>query len=137
MEREKINMEQAFESACKLYFIEGLKAAILTDRDGVVLLKCISNLAPAKILDPFISTNFSIANNQASKLGLKHNNIIVSMYDLYQIVQLDQNPFIITIISDATSNTGIFMHLARQLKDITDPIVNTMQSNGHTISTHP
>ncbi|KAI9300306.1 mitogen-activated protein kinase [Cunninghamella echinulata] len=129
-------MEQAFESVCKRYFIEGLKAAILTDREGVVILKCISNEAPAKIADPFISTNFSIANNQASKLGLKQNNMIVSMYDLYQIIQLDHNPLIITIISDATSNTGIFMHLARQLKDMTEPVVNTMQSGGHIISTH-
>ncbi|CAO3614417.1 unnamed protein product [Cunninghamella echinulata] len=101
-------MEQAFE-------FKGLKAAILTDREGVVILK---------------------SNNQASKLGLKQNNMIVSMYDLYQIIQLDQNPLIITIISDATSNTGIFMHLARQLKDMTEPVVNTMQSGGHIISTH-
>ncbi|SAM02938.1 hypothetical protein [Absidia glauca] len=99
-------MEKVFETHCQTYFHEGLKAAFLTDRDGVIILKCISDDAPAKITDPLIPTNFAVANNQASKLGLKHNEMIVSMYGLYQLVQLDQNPMIITIISDANANTG-------------------------------
>lgn len=32
--------------------------------------------------------------------------MIVSMYGLYQLVQLDQNPMIITVVSDANANTG-------------------------------
>ncbi|KAI8085081.1 mitogen-activated protein kinase [Halteromyces radiatus] len=129
-------MEQTFESECQRYFHDGLKAAFLTDKDGVIILKSLSDDAPPKATDPLISTNFAVANNQASKLGLKHNEIIVSMYGLYQIVQLDQNPLIITIISDASANTGIFMHLARQLKKVTDPLVHLMQTGGHLTATH-
>ncbi|CAO3582699.1 unnamed protein product [Absidia cylindrospora] len=127
-------MERAFEAQCQSYLLDGLKAALLTDRDGVIILKCISEDAPPKITDPLIPTNFAVANNQASKLGLKHNEIIVSMYGLYQLVQLDQNPLIITIISDASANTGAFMQLARQLKIVTDPLVDLMQTGGHLTS---
>ncbi|KAI8331239.1 mitogen-activated protein kinase [Chlamydoabsidia padenii] len=128
-------MEKAFKTHCQAYLHEGLKAALLTDRDGVIILKCISDDAPAKITDPVIPTNFAVANNQASKLGLKHNEMIISMYELYQLIQLDQNPMIITIISDANANTGVFMHLARELKSMTEPLVELMQT-GHLISTH-
>lgn len=33
-------MEKVFETHCQAYFHEGLKAAFLTDRDGVIILKC-------------------------------------------------------------------------------------------------
>ncbi|KAI8067917.1 Ragulator complex protein LAMTOR3, partial [Gongronella butleri] len=99
-------MQQSFVASCQPYFHQGLKAALLTDRDGVVVLKALSEDAPDKVLDPLLVTNFSISHDQANKLGLERNQMIVSMFDLYQLVQLDQSPLVITLVADADANTG-------------------------------
>lgn len=45
--------------------------------------------------------------SKASKLGLKQNRYIMSMYDQYQFVQYDSNPLIITVVGGADANTGM------------------------------
>lgn len=58
-----------------------------------------------------IITDFFPEFEQASKLGLEHNKSIISVYEKYQVIQLDQTPLIITLIADSTANTGkIFLN---------------------------
>ncbi|KAL0086036.1 mitogen-activated protein kinase [Phycomyces blakesleeanus] len=122
-----MTLEATFGQVCSRFFHDGLKAAIVTDRDGVMILQCISEDAPAKVLEPAIPTTFAVANNQASKLGLQRNKCIVSMYDLFQVVQMDQNPLIITLVGDAAANTGLFMNLGQRIIEMTQPLVTALQ----------
>lgn len=93
------------------------------------LILGVSDNAKDSMIEPVIPTTFAIANNQvsciltlkrtqiyhevtkpiilkASKLGLQHNKSIISVYDQYQVIQLDQTPLIITLIADTSANTG-------------------------------
>ncbi|KAF0416424.1 Ragulator complex protein LAMTOR3 [Gigaspora margarita] len=113
--------------------IDGLKAITITDQDGVILIKSVSNDVPPRMLEPAISTTFAAVSEQASKLGLKKNKSIVSLYELYQIVQFNHSPLITTLIADSNSNTGVLLDLENELKDITDTITVAL-SERHGIS---
>ncbi|KAI8371765.1 Ragulator complex protein LAMTOR3 [Radiomyces spectabilis] len=122
-----MTLEARYDEACQRLFPEGLRAAIVTDRDGVIIMQSAVDDASAKLFNPIIATTFAVANNQASKLGLKRNEGILSMYELYQVVQLDQNPLIITLVGDASSNTGLFMHFGQELVSLIQPLVSALQ----------
>lgn len=120
-------MESKFKETCSRLFYSGLLAALVTDRDGVIILKSVSDNAKDSMIEPIIPTTFAIANNQASKLGLQHNKSIISVYDQYQVIQLDQSPLIITLIADSIANTGLFMSLGNNLLELTQPLVEAMK----------
>ncbi|ORE02830.1 Roadblock/LC7 domain-containing protein [Rhizopus microsporus var. microsporus] len=121
-------MEARFVDMCSPHFYNGLLVAAVTDRDGVVLLKCKCKSENAKddLIESTLQSTFAVTNNQASKLGLGNNNSIISVYDLYQIIQLNDAPLIITLIADASANTGLFMSLGHSLIDLTRPIVEAL-----------
>ncbi|KAI7862317.1 Ragulator complex protein LAMTOR3 [Spinellus fusiger] len=122
-----MTLETTFEKTVSRYFHDGLKAAMVTDRDGVVILQYVSPDAPPKVLEPAIPTSYAIASSQASKLGLQRNKCIVSVYNLFQVVQMDQNPLLITLVGDADANTGLFMHLGQRIIDMTQSLVFLLQ----------
>ncbi|KAI8646610.1 Ragulator complex protein LAMTOR3 [Parasitella parasitica] len=119
-------MESNFNQICSRLFYSGLLVAMMTDRDGVVILKSVSDEAKEAMTEPIMPTTFAIANNQASKLGLEHNKSIISFYEKYQVIQLDQSPLIITLIANSTANTGLFMNLGNDLLKLTEPLVNAL-----------
>ncbi|KAK4509530.1 uncharacterized protein ATC70_007882 [Mucor velutinosus] len=119
-------MEANFNQVCSRLFYSGLLVAMVTDRDGVIILKSVSDKAKESMSEPIIPTTFSIANNQASKLGLAHNKSIISVYEQYQVIQLDQSPLIITLVADSTANTGLFMNLGNDLLKFTEPLIDAM-----------
>ncbi|KAL1930830.1 hypothetical protein VTP01DRAFT_9967 [Rhizomucor pusillus] len=121
-----MTIEESFQTLCQSVFPDGLKAALVTDKDGVAILKCISPDAPANIAAHAVPATFAVVNNQASKLGLGQNTSIVTMYDLYQVVQLDHNPMIITLVGDAASNTGRLKVLGRDIMQMTQPLIDTL-----------
>ncbi|KAG2187866.1 hypothetical protein INT44_000616 [Umbelopsis vinacea] len=59
-----MSAKESFQQLVQPYFEKGLKSALLTDREGVVILEYVSPEAPAGVTDPSLSTAFSIANNQ-------------------------------------------------------------------------
>ncbi|KAI8048441.1 Ragulator complex protein LAMTOR3 [Thamnidium elegans] len=132
-------MEAKFNDICMRLFYSGLLVAMVTDRDGVIILKSVSEEAKENMTEPTIPTTFAITNNQASvvvqkkknheasKLGLQHNKSIISVYDKYQVIQLDQSPLIITLIAESTANTGLFMNLGDNLLELTEPLVEAMK----------
>ncbi|KAI8065391.1 Ragulator complex protein LAMTOR3 [Gilbertella persicaria] len=119
-------MESHFDETCQRFFYSGLLVAMVTDRDGVIVLKSSSEKVKDNMTEPIIPTTFAIANNQASKLGLGHNKSIIGVYDQYQIIQLDQAPFVITIIAESNANTGLFRNLGNDLLKLTKPLVESM-----------
>ncbi|RUP51043.1 mitogen-activated protein kinase [Jimgerdemannia flammicorona] len=122
-----MSVQDAVETLSFPYYDQGLKAVAISDRDGVTLVKCLSSTASPSILEQVLPTTFAVANAQASKLGLKKNKSIVSIFGLHQVVQLDQSPLIITMVANAHANTGALLDLGNALKEITQVIVNAMQ----------
>ncbi|CAI2174170.1 213_t:CDS:2 [Funneliformis geosporum] len=106
--------------------IDGLKAVTVTDRDGVILIKSVSNDVSQRVLEPALSTTFAVISDQASKLGLKKNKSIVSLFGIFQIVQFNHTPLITTLVADSDSNTGVLLDLGDELKEITDVIASAL-----------
>lgn len=69
--------------------ITGVLCIIITDRDGTPIIRVTSDDAPPELAlatkPPFLAT-FTMATDQASKLGLGKNQSIVCMYSNYQVI---------------------------------------------------
>lgn len=68
--------------------INGILCIIVTDRDGTPVIRATSENAPGELAlatKPTFLATFTMATDQASKLGLGKNQSIVCMYSNYQV----------------------------------------------------
>ncbi|XP_048853207.1 ragulator complex protein LAMTOR3-like isoform X3 [Brienomyrus brachyistius] len=79
--------------------VEGLHAIVVTDRDGVPVIK-----------------------DQGSKLGLSKNKSIICYYNMYQIVQFNRLPLVISFIASSSANTGLIISLEKELVPLLDEL---------------
>lgn len=102
--------------------INGLYCILVTDRDGVPLLKVGVDKTPEHATrSSFIST-FGLAIDQGSKLGLGKTTTLICSYSQYQVIQMNKLPLIVTFIASASCNTGHVLALEKQL----DPILSEL-----------
>lgn len=109
--------------------IEGLHAIVISDRDGVPMLKVADQNAPELALRPAYLSTFSHMADQASKVGMGTNQAIISFYDNVQVVQLNRNPLMVTFIADADANTGEMMNLELDLLDVFGDLRKVIEMN--------
>ncbi|XP_070776573.1 ragulator complex protein LAMTOR3 isoform X2 [Enoplosus armatus] len=83
----------------QLQSVEGLHAIVVTDRDGVPVIK-----------------------DQGSKLGLSKNKSIICYYNTYQIVQFNRLPLVISFIASSNANTGLIMSLEKELAPLIEEL---------------
>lgn len=77
---------------CKMYFIRrvsGVMCIIVSDRDGtpVLSVKADACVEIGLATKPSFIATFTMATDQASKLGLGKNQSIVCLYSNYQVGQ--------------------------------------------------
>uniref|UniRef100_A0A671PNS8 Ragulator complex protein LAMTOR3 n=1 Tax=Sinocyclocheilus anshuiensis TaxID=1608454 RepID=A0A671PNS8_9TELE len=70
--------------------VEGLHAIVVTDRDGVPVIKVANDNAPEYALRPAFLSTFALATDQGSKLGLSKNKSIICYYNTYQVLSLQK-----------------------------------------------
>uniref|UniRef100_A0A8C2DD50 Ragulator complex protein LAMTOR3-like n=1 Tax=Cyprinus carpio TaxID=7962 RepID=A0A8C2DD50_CYPCA len=95
--------------------VEGLHAIVVTDRDGVPVIKVANDNAPEYALRPTFLSTFALATDQGSKLGLSKNKSIICYYNTYQIVQFNRLPLVISFIASSNANTGLIFSLEKEL----------------------
>eukprot|EP00118_Oscarella_pearsei_P024749 m.306716 g.306716 ORF g.306716 m.306716 type:complete len:126 (+) comp41527_c0_seq1:25-402(+) len=95
--------------------VDGLEGILVTDRDGVPIVKSTMTSIPAQATKPAFLATFTMVSEQAGKLGLSHNRAIVTMYAGHQIVQFNHLPLIITLIARDAANTGSLMGLEKEI----------------------
>uniref|UniRef100_T1IWX3 Band 7 domain-containing protein n=1 Tax=Strigamia maritima TaxID=126957 RepID=T1IWX3_STRMM len=99
--------------------MEGLYGIIITDRDGVPLLRVVNNdFVPDTATRPIYLSTFGMATEQASKLGLGRNKTIVCMYSAYQVVHFSKMPIMVSLIANSNTNTGALLNLESELEDL-------------------
>ncbi|XP_072553852.1 ragulator complex protein LAMTOR3 isoform X2 [Paramormyrops kingsleyae] len=101
-----------------MYFffsVEGLHAVVVTDRDGVPVIKVANDNAPEYALRPAFLSTFALATDQGSKLGLSKNKSIICYYNTYQVVQFNRLPLVISFIASSNANTGLIISLEKEL----------------------
>ena len=96
---------------------EGLEGIIVSDRDGVHLVEAKNDSVSSGVLKPPFLGTFSIASEQASKLGLGRNKSIISYYTSHQVVQFCHFPLVVTFIAKTNANTGMIYLVEEGLRD--------------------
>ncbi|OCT81012.1 hypothetical protein XELAEV_18027825mg [Xenopus laevis] len=99
----------------KLTSVEGLHAIVVSDRDGVPVIKVANENAPEQALRPAFLSTFALATDQGSKLGLSKNKSIICYYSTYQVVQFNQLPLVVSFIASSNANTGLILSLEKEL----------------------
>lgn len=98
--------------------VNGLHAIVVSDREGVPILKVADQVAPELALRAAYLSTFGHMSDQASKIGMGNNLAIISIYDNLQVVQVNKNPLMVTFIADSESNTGEILNLELDLQDV-------------------
>ncbi|KAK2877150.1 hypothetical protein Q8A73_022877 [Channa argus] len=106
----------------QLQSVEGLHAVVVTDRDGVPVVKVANDNVPVHALRPGFLSTFALATDQGSKLGLSKNKSIICYYNTYQIVQFNRLPLVISFIAGSNANTGLIMSLEKELAPLIDEL---------------
>ncbi|XP_055652736.1 ragulator complex protein LAMTOR3 isoform X1 [Falco peregrinus] len=99
----------------KLPSVEGLHAIVVSDRDGVPVIKVANDNAPEHALRPGFLSTFALATDQGSKLGLSKNKSIICYYNTYQVVQFNRLPLVVSFIASSNANTGLIVSLEKEL----------------------
>ncbi|XP_055836756.1 ragulator complex protein LAMTOR3 homolog [Episyrphus balteatus] len=102
--------------------VNGLYLILITDRDGVPLLKVSEERNVDFALMPSFIPTFTTASDQAGKLGLGRNKTIISMYSNFQVVQMNKLPLILTFVGAENCNTGHILSLEKQIDTHLDDI---------------
>ncbi|KAJ0008992.1 hypothetical protein NQD34_016407 [Periophthalmus magnuspinnatus] len=113
----------------QLQSVEGLHAIVVTDRDGVPVIKVANDNAPVHALRPGFLSTFALATDQGSKLGLSKNKSIICYYNTYQIVQFNRLPLVISFIASSNANTGLIMSLEKELAPLIDDLRQVVRSH--------
>ncbi|CAH1793608.1 unnamed protein product [Owenia fusiformis] len=107
---------------------DGLHAIIITDRDGVPVLKVATESAPELALRPSYLATFGMVTEQASKLGIGQNKSMVCMYNNHQVVHWNKLPLIVTLVADANANTGMILALETDLEDTIEELRHAVKA---------
>ncbi|KAL4239730.1 Ragulator complex protein lamtor3 [Mactra antiquata] len=109
--------------------VDGLLAIVITDRDGVPVLKVATEQTPELVLRHNFLGTFGLAANQASKLGMSKNKSIVCMYENHQIVQINKPPLLLLFVATSETNTGLLLDMDTDLEDILKDLQRVVNSS--------
>ncbi|XP_064458079.1 ragulator complex protein LAMTOR3-like isoform X2 [Ornithodoros turicata] len=107
----------------------GLHAIIITDRDGVPLLKASNEGAPEHAMRPGFLSTMGMAMSQANKLGLGRCNKMISSYGNYQVISINQQPLTLTFLASNGANTGMILNHERDLEPILHGLRNVVETS--------
>lgn len=106
-----------------LHKVPGLHCILITDRDGVPLLKVSTDKTPESAIRPGFISTFGLAVDQGSKLGLGKTKTLICSFSQYQIIQLNKSPLVISFIANDACNTGHILSLEREI----EPVLTNLQ----------
>jgi len=91
--------------------VSGLQVIVITDRDGVPLIKASKELAPELALRPTFLATGAMTSDQGGKLGIGKCRGVYCEYDNQQVITFNKNPFTVTLIATSKANTGMLLAL--------------------------
>ncbi|GLH04741.1 hypothetical protein R5R35_009126 [Gryllus longicercus] len=103
--------------------VDGLYCILVTDRDGVPVIKVANEKTPELAMRPSFLSTFAMAADQGGKLGLGKHKTLICMYSTYQVVQVNRLPLVITLIASETANTGLLL----ALEPLVEPLLSDLR----------
>ena len=85
----------------------GLVGLILSDREGVPLLRSTKAECPDTVTRPAFLAAFAGSSQEVGgKLGLGRNTSLVAVYGQYQVIHHQHSQVILTMVANSEANTG-------------------------------
>ncbi|XP_051032808.1 ragulator complex protein LAMTOR3-like [Phodopus roborovskii] len=111
----------------KLPSVEGIHAIVVSDRDGVPVIKVANDSAPEHALRPGFLSTFALTTDQGSKLGLSKNKSIICYCNTYQVVQFNRLPLVVSFIASSNTNTGLIVSLEKDLAPLFEELIKVVE----------
>uniref|UniRef100_A0A0G4HJ81 Roadblock/LAMTOR2 domain-containing protein n=1 Tax=Chromera velia CCMP2878 TaxID=1169474 RepID=A0A0G4HJ81_9ALVE len=104
------NIQTFLDKICEN--VEHLQAILVSDREGVVMLRSPNEFSQDERSEQMITTIFSICSEQTSKLErLGDTQHIISFFSGLIYLQANQLPLVVTMIAAPEVNTGQLLDL--------------------------
>lgn len=103
--------------------VEGLRAIVITDRDGVPVLKVSENSLPSMATRPPFLSTLAMGSEQQAKLALGHAKSLICLYENYQVVVLNKSPMLVSLIATEAANTGELLDMDRLMAPLLDALL--------------
>ncbi|CEO95948.1 Roadblock/LAMTOR2 domain-containing protein [Plasmodiophora brassicae] len=104
--------------------VPGALAILVNDKDGVLLAQASSSFD----VDPWLSTTFVNALEQANKLQLGEPQSITSEFDNATVVHFNMMPLIVTFCMRPDANIGLVYAVFPKLRSCLEPIRIKLES---------
>uniref|UniRef100_A0A8C4R952 Late endosomal/lysosomal adaptor, MAPK and MTOR activator 3 n=1 Tax=Eptatretus burgeri TaxID=7764 RepID=A0A8C4R952_EPTBU len=108
--------------------VEGLHAIVISDRDGVPVVKVANDSVDHALRPAFLGT-FAPATDQSSKMGLSKNQSIVCYYTHCQVVHFNRLPLVVTFIASSSTNTGLLFTLEKELEGVVSELRSVVETS--------
>eukprot|EP00322_Chrysochromulina_rotalis_P030469 CAMPEP_0115866102 /NCGR_PEP_ID=MMETSP0287-20121206/20074_1 /TAXON_ID=412157 /ORGANISM="Chrysochromulina rotalis, Strain UIO044" /LENGTH=125 /DNA_ID=CAMNT_0003320655 /DNA_START=18 /DNA_END=395 /DNA_ORIENTATION=+ len=100
-----------------------LRAALVTDQEGAVLLRAGSSGADTADLDlQRMAATFAQTAEHASKLGMGKSKHATAFYDKATVVHVSCAPLVLTLLAESDANVGLLLDAVPSLTDAVEPM---------------
>merc|ERR1712194_728480 len=115
----------------ELQRIPSIKCAVVTDLQGVVLLRAGSSSDEAALQQ--MAATFALTTDQANKLRLGKTKHFTLCYETMTVVHVACSPLVLTLICDSNGNVGALLDaapsLVQSLETLRKSVENTMSQS--------
>ena len=107
--------------------VDGSLAAVVSTSDGMELTRVLaaapSRGAPlASQVGTVLASAFSFSAEQAAKTDMGPLSCQATFFDKHVVVQVDAAPLVISIIGTASTNVGLVIRAASELREAVEPL---------------
>eukprot|EP00908_Phaeocystis_cordata_P016792 Transcript_28106.p1 GENE.Transcript_28106~~Transcript_28106.p1 ORF type:complete len:128 (-),score=46.74 Transcript_28106:92-475(-) len=115
----------------ELQKIPSIKCAVVTDLQGVVLLRAGSSSDEAALQQ--MAATFALTTDQANKLRLGKNKHFMLCYETMTVVHVACTPLVLTLVCESDGNVGAILDgapsLVESLESLRKSVENTQQQS--------
>eukprot|EP00013_Stygamoeba_regulata_P030003 CAMPEP_0177667214 /NCGR_PEP_ID=MMETSP0447-20121125/21999_1 /TAXON_ID=0 /ORGANISM="Stygamoeba regulata, Strain BSH-02190019" /LENGTH=127 /DNA_ID=CAMNT_0019173421 /DNA_START=228 /DNA_END=611 /DNA_ORIENTATION=+ len=102
--------------------IPGLKAVLISDRDGVTLQKVTATEGDTSAVEPLVVVTFAVAAEQIFKCGMGRMHTSAIYTDTTILLLLSCPPLVVTFVGSPSLNLGLLQQLVPSMKVALEPL---------------
>ena len=107
--------------------VPGLLVIVLSDREGVPMVRANLQECPEPVTKPAFLTSYTgSTQEQAGKMGLGSNTCLVAVYASHQVVHCIHMSVIVTLVAISEANTGHLTSLVDTMRPFLTDVSNAV-----------
>mmetsp|Transcript_37668 Transcript_37668/g.48535 ORF Transcript_37668/g.48535 Transcript_37668/m.48535 type:complete len:135 (-) Transcript_37668:297-701(-) len=108
---------------------EELQAVVISTSDGIPIGKAWrQGIVTEAKLESGVAKYFSVAADQASKMGLGQLGHMTALYDNIVLCHINMPPLVVSCVADSQANIGIVLNNVPEIKEALEPIRITVEA---------